>query len=96
MAIGTWSDQRIGIYRGLRTGKQDYGGTVYADKDNVPLSVADGYNPLIAQIVKFFETRKSPVDDKETLEIYAFMEVADESKRKNGMAVTLDSVLQKA
>jgi hypothetical protein len=96
VAVGTWEDQRIGVFRGLRGGKLDYGGTVYAEKDIAKLGILDGYNPLIVQIIKFFEIRKSPVDDKATLEIYAFMEAADESKRKSGMAVTLDSVMQKA
>jgi hypothetical protein len=37
-----------------------------------------------------------PVKDEETLEIYAFMEAADESKRQNGAEVTLASVMAKA
>jgi len=36
------------------------------------------------------------VTEAETLEIYAFMEAADESKRQNGASVTLESVLAKA
>jgi hypothetical protein len=37
-----------------------------------------------------------PVSPEETLEIYAFMEAADESKRQAGKEVTLASVMQKA
>jgi hypothetical protein len=33
---------------------------------------------------------------EQTLEIYAFMEAADESKRQGGGPVTLESVLAKA
>ncbi len=29
VAVGTWSDGRIGSFRGLRAGKRDYGGTIY-------------------------------------------------------------------
>jgi len=36
------------------------------------------------------------VAEAETLEIYAFMEAADESKRQGGLPVTLESVLEKA
>jgi len=36
------------------------------------------------------------VTEEETLEIYAFMEAADESKRQGGKPVTLESVLAKA
>lgn len=96
IVVGTWEDQRIGNFRGLRAGKLDYGGTVYAENGIVTLGTFPGYNPLLQQIIKFFETGKSPVDPKDTLEIYAFMEAADESKRKGGIAVSLESVLQKA
>jgi hypothetical protein len=37
-----------------------------------------------------------PVSPEETLEIYAFMEAADESKRKNGTPVSLEAVIKKA
>ena len=36
------------------------------------------------------------VQSEESLEIYAFMEAADESKRLGGKAVTLESVMIKA
>ena len=48
------------------------------------------------EIVKFFKTGVPPVSEKETLEIYAFMSAADESKRKHGAEVTLESVLAPA
>ena len=56
----------------------------------------DGYEPLLVEIVKFFRTGVAPVSEHETLEIYTFMEAADESKRRNGAAVDTDSVLAKA
>ena len=37
-----------------------------------------------------------PVSAEETLELYAFMEAADESKRRGGAEVTLKEVLEKA
>ena len=54
------------------------------------------YSPLLVEIVKFFKTGKPPVSEAETLEIYAFMSAADESKRLGGVPVTLDSVMVKA
>ena len=45
-----------------------------------------GYEPLVVEIAKFFKTGKPPVSAEETLEIFAFMEAADESKRKGGRA----------
>ena len=43
-----------------------------------------------------FRTGKPPIRAEETLEIYAFMEAADESKRQGGAEVTIESVLKAA
>ena len=48
------------------------------------------------QIVKFFQTGVAPVQPKETLEIFAFMEAADRSKEQNGAPVSLSSILDAA
>ena len=56
----------------------------------------DGYEPLVVEIVKFFKTGKPPVSAEETIEIFAFMEAADESKRQGGRPVTIESVMSKA
>jgi hypothetical protein len=46
--------------------------------------------------VKFFRSGIVPVQSEESLEIYAFMEAADESKRLGGKTVTLAAVMKKA
>ena len=51
---------------------------------------------VVVEIVKFFRTGKSPIDPKETLELYAFMEAAEESKRRGGESVTIQEVLTQA
>ncbi|PSR54672.1 dehydrogenase [Adhaeribacter arboris] len=96
LVVGTWQDNRIGTFRGTRTGTHDYGGTVFGEKGNVALGPYAGYDGLLVQIIKFFQTGQAPVTPEETIEIYAFMESADESKRQGGQSVTLESVLQKA
>jgi len=96
MAIGVWEGGRIGSVRGIRDGRRGYGSTVFGTKGTVPGGGFDGYEPLIVEIVKFFKTGKPPVSEKETLEIFAFMEAADESKRQGGRPVTLESVMRKA
>lgn len=93
---GTWDDGRIGTFRGIRSGKSGYGGTAFGEKGIAPVGTYNGYRPLVVEIVKFFKTRKVPVTEAETLEIYAFMEAADESKRQGGAPVTLESVMKKA
>ncbi len=96
MAVGIWEGGRIGSFRGIRDGRRGYGSTVFGSKGIVPGGSFDGYEPLIVEIVKFFKTGKPPVSEEETLEIFAFMEAADESKRQGGRPVTLQSVIQKA
>ncbi len=92
IVVGIWKDGRVGTFRGTRTGTHDYGGTVYGNKGNVCLGPFKGYDNLLVQILDFFKTGKAPVSPEETLEIYAFMDAADESKRKAGASVSLKSV----
>jgi predicted dehydrogenase len=96
MVVGTWKGGRIGSFRGIRAGKADYGATVFGSKGVVPAGSFGGYEPLVKEIVKFFKTGKAPVSAEETLEMFAFMEAADESKRKSGASVTLESVIVRA
>jgi hypothetical protein len=93
VVVGTWTDGRIGTFRGTREGKHDYGGTAYGTTGNLVLGPFDGYDNLAVKISEFFESKKSPVADVETLEIYAFMAASDESKRKGGQRVRLSDVM---
>lgn len=90
--VGEWAGGRVGTFR---EGK-GYGGTAVGDKGEGPVGAYDGYDPLLFAMLKFFRTGEPPVGEAETLEIYAFMEAADESKRQNGASVTLESVMTKA
>jgi len=94
--VGLWKDGRIGTYKGLRKGKTESGALVYGTKGIVHSGGRDGYGPLIDEIVKFFKTGKVPVPAEETIEIFAFMSAADDSKAQNGAEVTLGSVIEKA
>jgi hypothetical protein len=94
--VGTWQDGRIGTFRGLRNSKRGYGGIVFGEKEIRPLGEYAGYNPLLLQIVGFFETGIPPVSREETLEIFAFMEAADQSKANDGLPVSIDSVMETA
>lgn len=96
VVVGTWNDGRIGSFRGIRIGKAGYGGTAFGEKGIAAVGSYEGYRPLLVEIVKFFRTGKPPIDERETLEIYAFMEAADESKRQDGKPVELDSVIEAA
>lgn len=89
VVVGTWADGRLGTFRGLREGKTDYSGIAFTEKGVVNLGPYQGYKPLLLEIARFFETGISPIDQQETLEILAFMEAADESKRKGGAKCNL-------
>ncbi|MEO5600591.1 MAG: Gfo/Idh/MocA family oxidoreductase [Cyclobacteriaceae bacterium] len=93
VVVGKWKDGRIGTFRGTREGKHDYGGTAYGTEGNLALGPFDGYDGLAIKIAEFFRSGKPPFDEVETLEIYAFMEAADESKRRNGATVNLKEVI---
>lgn len=93
---GTWKDGRIGTFRGIRKGKAEYGAVVFGSQAIVPVDGAGGYEPLVVEIAKFFRSGKPPVSAEETIEIFAFMEAADESKRQGGAPVKVADVIAKA
>ena len=96
LVVGTWADGRVGTFRGIRAGSGGYGGTAFGEEGIAQIGPYDGYRPLVAEIVKFFKTGKSPIPKEETLEIFAFMQAADESKKRGGETVTLESVMAEA
>ena len=97
VVTGVWRDGRVGTFRGLRAGKEDYGAFVFGSKSNgLSENVKAGYEPLLVEIAKFFRTGQPPVSAAESLEIYAFMQAADDSKRAGGASVSIADVLRKA
>ncbi|MCD6338651.1 MAG: Gfo/Idh/MocA family oxidoreductase [Verrucomicrobia bacterium] len=93
---GVWRDGRIGTFRGLRQGPHRYGLTVFGEKGIATVDRFQGYAPLVRQIARFFKTGVPPVKAEETIEIFAFMEAADASKRLGGRPVSVPETLAKA
>lgn len=93
VVVGNWDDGRVGVFRGVRKGRSGFGGTVFGDKGIASIGVFTGYRPLVVAIVKFFRSGIAPVNNEETIEIYTFMEAADESKRLGGIPISLSEVL---
>jgi hypothetical protein len=89
--VGRWKDGRIGSVRANRPhGGQ--GAAVFRRNNQVAQSdksMADGYGPLLKEIVKFFQTGKPPVSAEETLEIMAFMDAAQRSEEAGGKPMRL-------
>lgn len=92
VVTGLWNDGRIGTFRGIREGRQDYGGTAFCEKEIQPIGGYDGYGHLLKEIVSFFRTNLPPVAKEETLEIFTFMEASNESIRRGGMPVSMEAV----
>ena len=96
LVVGSWNDGRIGTFRGIRKGKLDYGGTIFGEKGIQSFGNYSGYDSLLVQIIRFFDSGIVPVRPDETLEILAFMEAADLSKANNGASVELDLIWKRA
>jgi Oxidoreductase family, NAD-binding Rossmann fold len=90
--VGKWPENRQGIFRE----KASYGGQAEGTSGAGEVGKFDGYRPLVVEIVKFFHSHEPPVSAEETLEIYTFMEAADESKRRSGAEVSLQEVREHA
>ncbi|PYK98374.1 MAG: dehydrogenase [Verrucomicrobia bacterium] len=90
---GTWRGGRVGIYREDPKG---YGGIAKGEKGESPVGAYEGYHPLVAEAVKFFQTGVAPVSPEETIELFAFMEADDESKRHGGAEVKIVDMLKRA
>jgi hypothetical protein len=86
----------VGTYRGIRRNKAEFGAVAFGSKAIVPAGRDSGYDDLCREIGLFFKTGKPPVSAEETIEIFAFMEAADESKRQGGAPVSLAKVLERA
>ena len=95
---GLWKNGRIGTYRGIReqTHKTGFGASIFGTKTQQQISLPADYQGLVIEIAKFFKTRQPPISEDETIEIFAFIEAADESKRQGGVPVTLASVMEAA
>ncbi|HKQ37119.1 MAG TPA: gfo/Idh/MocA family oxidoreductase [Verrucomicrobiae bacterium] len=96
LVSGVWKDGRVGTYRGIRANKADFGAIAFGSKGIVQTGKEGGYDELCHEIARFFKTGQVPVPPEETIEIFAFMEAAEESKRQGGAPVSLKDVLTKA
>lgn len=94
--VGLWAGGRIGTFRGMRAGKTGFGATIFGKKAIAQAGRSGGYEPLVDEIIKFFKTGNAPVPPEETIEIFAFMSAADESKARGGAAVSLTELIEEA
>ena len=96
VVTGIWSGGRVGTMRGLRNAASPHKLILFGTKAVAEQKGSGDYAPLLREIVTFFQSGKSPVVPEETLELFAFMEAADESKRQGGKPVKVSEILAKA
>jgi predicted dehydrogenase len=91
IATGQWKDGRLATVRGNRKGPYEYGALAFTEKgaQPVPIGMKYTYRELVKKIVEMFETKKSPLDIHETLEIVAFIEAANKSGSNHGAGEAL-------
>lgn len=96
IVTGLWQGGRIGTVQGNRGHEKKMGVIAFGTKATLTGGDKHSLAMLAARVMEFFQTRTSPVPLEETLELFAFMEAADESKRRGGAPVTLAEVMQLA
>ncbi|MDP3069184.1 MAG: Gfo/Idh/MocA family oxidoreductase [Opitutaceae bacterium] len=96
VVTGVWSDGRVGTMQGNRNGYKGYGLTILGTKGVTTAGEKHSYRGLTVEIMKFFQTGVTPVPLDTTIEILAFMEAADESKRRGGAPVAIADVMKLA
>lgn len=90
---GRWADGRVGIFR---EGNRNLGKAMGDKGESTTVGRWDGYWPLVRAIVTFFQTGVSPVPERETIEIMAFMEADMLSKARGGQPVKVADILRQA
>lgn len=93
VVTGTWSGGRVGTLIGIRNAAAHYRVTVFGTKAVLDQKPGGDYAPLLREVMKFFQTGIAPVPAEETIALFAFMEAADESKRRGGQPVKLSDVM---
>jgi predicted dehydrogenase len=96
VVTGMWEDGKVGTLHAMHRWPAEYKVTKFGDTGIFEQKEAGDYTSMLREIVKFFQTRQAPVAMSETIEIYCFMEAADESRRWGGASVELSEVLARA
>lgn len=93
---GTWTDGRVGTYRGIRNHHAEFGAIAFGTDAIRSTEKAWGYEALCAEIARFLTSKRSPVASEVTIEMFAFMEAADQSKRLGGIPVSVADTIRTA
>ncbi len=92
---GVWRGGKIGTLQGLRRGSTPHKVIIFGTKMVAEQKGDGSYANLVREIMEFYRTRKPPVSPEETIEMFAFMEGADESKKHGGCPVNIADLIKK-
>jgi predicted dehydrogenase len=93
VVTGVWSGGKVGTLRGIRNGSAPNRVIVFGSKGVAEQGPGAGYRGLMVEAVEFFRSGEPPVSARETIEIFAFIEAADESRRLGGVPVEIAALL---
>ena len=90
VVTGKWRDGRLGTVH-LQRPYGKYGAVVFLQGEKVKADpdISFSYVPLVKQIVSFMQTKIAPVPNEETMEMFKFMDAAQQSVALHGKAVGL-------
>jgi hypothetical protein len=93
VTTGVWADgSEVAIHRSTNDASAEFRTTVTATGGEEIIR-GHNYHGLIKAIVQFFETGRTPVSEKEMIEVLAFIAAADESRDANGANIDLPQML---
>jgi hypothetical protein len=95
VVIGAWRDGRVGMLRGTRQGAYAFGCIVHtedATRCGLAQSTPPYYAAMLHEIIAFLQTGLSPIDIRETWDVIAFLEAAEQSRHLGGEPVDLAAI----
>jgi len=85
--VGQWSDGRLGVLRGTRSGNAGFGGVIHGAAKSVAFDVSTVTKPyyasLLERVIPFFRDGTEFVSANEMVEVIAFLEAANLSADSN-------------
>lgn len=88
--VGRWKDGKLGTVH-LQRPYGKFGAVLFLKGNKLAATpeIPVDYVPLVKEIVSFVQTKKTPVPNEVTLEIFAFMDAAQRSEAAGGKAMSL-------
>lgn len=99
VVTGLWSGSRTGTLHALHRlpmHSKAYKLVRFDGEEVFEQKTQGDYTPMLREIIKFFETKSAPISAAQTLEIYGFLQAAEESRLQGGIPVSVREVLSKA